>query len=414
MLNPNTPYSDSRSPITLGSSYILDAAERDRLEKLAITPEHQVKNKEHLQQIEAAKQRVFGGNWPEERLEKLFEIISQQETVQPIPGKIHIWHDWSSQTKQQSGDMCGYHAVYNLGAMLSSLEKRSERALSALLQEGPPLREWQDFVVAAGGRRSNLNDEDIKLLCNKANISPDKVTIIPNLRDWSPSLDADFVKIADQLQHVNNTVHGFLINTGGHASTMTPAIHQQIIESLKHQPRLQQLFINNPKPHLSAYDEDRIVQELYIQGKGPLIPAVTSLHKTTSHGGFGGHWTATVMQNNNGSLEAHITDSAYNPETKEFGNMETVQKLAEWVTTNPQVLYALTVIPHQLETAKMVMEVNGDIRGALNRLKDVNALVEKTAGLKENHHYRELVLPEIENVTSLLKSYDTFSQRGPP
>ncbi len=413
MLNPNA-YAKNARHIPTGSLYRLNEKERERLEKLAITPEWKASSDSHLEQIRSAQKRVFGGNWPEDRLVNLFKILDnnlreeEKQEEQPQVASLDLVQDLSPLVQGQLGDTCGYHAVYNINAMLTALKhKYPEKTLKKRLEQGPPMEEWQYFIESISKRKNNISDADIeRLISEKTAISPEEITIIPNLRDWDPSLDESFPKIVESLQRIPGTIHGFLINTGGHISQMTPAIHHQIIKALDAKPHLQRLFKDNMTPLLTAQQENEIIMELAPQMKPILISAIRNINKKdkpSEHSGFGGHWTATVIQNDNGSLKAYIADSAYNPETNQFGTMSTVEQILNWITIDPQILNALRDIPHVIESAKNVLEINGDIEGASRRLQNIIATVDQTAGLKENLYYIEHILPEVEHLSEQIK-----------
>lgn len=405
MLNPNA-YIQGRKHIPTGSSYRLDEKERERLEKLATTPLWKASSESHLDQIKSAQQRVFS-HWPEERLPHVFEMLSEnskeeeKQEAKPQAASVDLVQDLSPMVHGQTGETCGYHAVYNIDTMLAALKhKYSEETLKKRLKQGPPMEEWQNFIHGIFKRKSNINDEEMTLLISKkTTISPEEITLISNLRDWDPSLDESFQTIAQNLQQVPGTIHGFLINTGGHISKMTPAIHHQIIKALSAKPHLQKLFKDNMNPTLTAHQENEILKELAPKKLPILISAVSNINekgKQSEHCGFGGHWTATVIQNDNGSLKAYIADSGYTQGTNQFDNMSTVEEILSWITIDPHILNALRDIPHRIESAKNILEVNGDIEGATERLQDIMAIVHQTAGLEKNIQYIDRILPEIE------------------
>lgn len=471
MLNPHTSMLSRLAPQQqnmLKSFSSLDEPERQRIENLATTPNQWIKNNTHQLQVEAARNRVFGGNWPDERLQHAYAMLGQklakakaatlaqslklsssnepllQELEQTIfdpelpdsdraqllellitsrqkplifksaiefgtsHGKPVELYDLSEIVQRQSGQTCGYHAIHNVANIMAYLSGNNpENEVSGSLIQGPPLELWKDIVISEGsGQEENIRDDDIKLLLSlENNLQPDQLTIIPNLRDWNPSLDEHFATVAQQLQNHPGTLQGFLVNTAGHihAAKITPESRQAIISTLRQKPELQQAFIANQESNipLSYDDENNIVQALFDANQLELIAMVRSL-KETEHRGINGHWTAIAARNNNGTLQLFAADSMCNPETKNFGNMDTLQTLRDWITTDPAILQALTNIPNKLETAINVMETNRDVESGLHYLGQATDMIETTPGLTECPHYGTVIEPLVNKAETLV------------
>ncbi len=305
--------------------------ELDRATALSIEEAQERSRKQQAQQKQSAKAPLPSGG----------TILGSLSGCQRIP---HT--DWSEWVKQQFGAMCGYHAIYNLKPIMDAIRANHPVQAKAPLQKGPPLKEWQVLIQARGGPLENISDKDVSYLAFQVQkLPPDFVTIIPNLNDWNPSLDCNFYQVAARLQKTPGYVHGFLVNTAGHISAITPQI---------------------------------------------------SAHAKREHKGFIGHWTAIVMNNQNGIIHLHVADSAYNPDTKSYGNIDTIKRIYEWVTTDIPILRALTEIPNKLETAQNVMEENFNYKRGQELINEVTATVRATPGLETNSYYRNNIVLQLE------------------
>lgn len=450
------------------SSFLgVEEAERQRIENLATTPDRWIKNNTHKSQVEAARNRVFSGNWPENRLERVFNELNKKQVMakteelahslklsssdKPVlqeleqiifdpalpdenrdellqlliksrkkplifksaiefdapNGKPVELYDISEIVKGQSGLTCGYHALHNLTHIVAGLSGANIQEAESSLRQGPPLEVWKDAVISAGsGQEENIRDDDIRLLLSlTGNLQPDHVTIIPNLREWNPSLDESFATVAHRLQDQPGTLQGFLVNTAGHVqqAELTPEVHQEIVTALAKKPQLQQTFIESQASHtpLSYEDENNIVQTLFETDQPELIAIIRSL-KETGHRSTSGHWTAIAARNNNGILQLFAADSSCNPDTKSFGNLKTLQTVRDWVTTSPDILQALTQIPNRLETAINVMTENRDLQSGLRYLTQATDIIEHTPGLTASPHYHTVVEPLLTKADALV------------
>lgn len=481
MLNPRAGMLARLNPeqSTTSSFMTTDESERQRLENLATTPEQWIKNNIHAAQRDAARNRVFGGNWPEDRLPNVFEILDkrqahakaeqlahtlelyssdeqilnqsiltdlQEALLDPalpeknrdkllelfirsrkkpllFPSAIEFGTangrpvelcDLSEMVQRQSGSTCGYHAVHNIKGIFDLLSGNNHEDVGSSLAQGPPLELFKNAVKTAGsGEEENICDDDIRLLLSLAdNLQPDQLIIIPNLHEWTPSLDEKFATVAQHLQDKPGTLQGFLINTARHiqATAISPKVSQEIIDLLASTPNLQQAFIANQEQQipLSYDDENSIVQKLFetnkhelITNKHELISTIRNLNKT-GHSSVSGHWTAIAARNNNGTLQLFAADSMCDPETKSFGNLGTLQTLRDWITTPPAILQALTDIPNKLETAINVMEQNRDLKKGLDCLTQATDIIERTPNLIDSPHYRTVIAPLAEKANALI------------
>ncbi len=468
MLNPQAGTLARMTQNPSISSFLgVEEPERQRIEHLATTPDRWIKNDTHKLQVEAARNRVFSGNWPDNRLERVFTELNKKQVMakteelahtlklsssdEPVlqeleqiifdpalpeenrdellqlliksrkkplifksaiefgtaNGKPVELYDISEIVKGQSGLTCGYHALHNLIHIVAGLTGADSEEAEKSLEQGPPLELWKDAVISAGsGQEENIRDDDIRLLLSLAgNLQPDQVTIIPNLREWNPSLDENFASVADQLQKQPGALQGFLVNTAGHVqqAELTPEVRQEIVTALAQKPQLQQAFVESQESHtpLSYEDENNIVQTLFDTDQQELIAIIRSL-KETGHRSTSGHWTAVATRNNNGTLQLFAADSLCNPETKSFGNLKTLQTVRDWVTTSPDILQALTQIPNRLETAINVMEQNRDLQSGLRYLTQATDMIEHTPGLTASAHYRTVVEPLLTKADALV------------
>lgn len=243
-------------------------------------------------------------------------------TCENIPYK-----DWSGMVKQQSGATCGYYASWNLAQMLKYLQTHRIEETNKELAQGPDIGLWKDIISSRGGQLENIDDADMQYITFEVQgLTPDLVTIIPNLREWSPMLDETFYKVAKTLQTKPGSIHGFLVNTGGHT-----------------------------------------------------ISNVGTLQS------FGGHWTAIVAQNIDGIIHLHVADSAPDSKTKSFSNLNVLGQVYAWLTTEPRVLERLTFLSLSIQKIEKLLNTRPD--QAQKMLQEINQAIAASPLQGSSHLY---------------------------